>query len=110
MGKRKTVPVKAVVLAVILFLIGSLMLILGSLLLTGYLPTDYKYVVQMWIESIIGPRYSLWVGMMLHRDRGIPLIVLGSITFLPGFYYVRLAYYAWRGYRGYDYSLIPTFD
>ncbi|KAF5840266.1 hypothetical protein DUNSADRAFT_17369 [Dunaliella salina] len=39
----------------------------------------------------------------------IPLLVLGSVCFLPGFYYSRIAYYSWRGYEGYHLSAIPDF-
>jgi hypothetical protein len=40
---------------------------------------------------------------------GLPLIILGSITFLPGAYHTRLAYLAWRGYSGYSLDQIPDF-
>uniref|UniRef100_A0A8C2GJ10 Uncharacterized protein n=1 Tax=Cyprinus carpio TaxID=7962 RepID=A0A8C2GJ10_CYPCA len=30
--------------------------------------------------------------------------------FLPGFYHLRIAYYASKGYRGYSYDDIPDFD
>lgn len=30
--------------------------------------------------------------------------------FIPGFYHVRIAYYAWKGYRGYSFEDIPDFD
>lgn len=77
------VPWKGVALA--LFLLG-----LGSLLLT--------------------------VGLMIHlgdikvkdASRGWALIVLGLLTFLPGFYETRIAYYTMRRFPGYSFSHIPT--
>ena len=42
--------------------------------------------------------------------RALPLLFLGSLLFIPGFYHVRIAYYAYRGYHGYDFSQIPTFE
>lgn len=79
------IPVKSIVLAVVLFLIGSVMLTLAGLLLGG----------------IFGdvPDVS-----------ATPLLIIGLITFVPGFYHVRIAYYAFRGYNGYSYFDIPHYD
>lgn len=38
------------------------------------------------------------------------MLILGSLMFIPGFYHVRIAYYAWKGYRGYSFEDIPAFD
>ncbi|XP_061673486.1 transmembrane protein 230b [Syngnathoides biaculeatus] len=79
------VPYKAIALATVLFLIGSLLIVIGSLLLTGYFGvTD--------------------------NDRSIPVLVIGVLVFLPGIYHLRIAYYAWKGYPGYSYDDIPDFD
>lgn len=40
---------------------------------------------------------------------GIPLMVLGSLTFLPGFYHTRIAYKAWKGHAGFSLQQIPDF-
>uniref|UniRef100_A0A671SB05 Transmembrane protein 230 n=1 Tax=Sinocyclocheilus anshuiensis TaxID=1608454 RepID=A0A671SB05_9TELE len=45
-----------------------------------------------------------------HRDRTIPVLVIGILVFLPGFYHLRIAYYASKGYRGFSYDDIPDFD
>lgn len=45
-----------------------------------------------------------------HRDRTIPVLIIGILVFLPGFYHLRIAYYASKGYRGYSYDDIPDFD
>uniref|UniRef100_A0AAZ1XWS8 Transmembrane protein 230 n=1 Tax=Oreochromis aureus TaxID=47969 RepID=A0AAZ1XWS8_OREAU len=39
----------------------------------------------------------------------IPIIIIGILVFLPGFYHLRIAYYAAKGYRGYSYDDIPDF-
>ncbi|XP_062509941.1 transmembrane protein 230-like isoform X1 [Corticium candelabrum] len=79
------VPVKAIGLAVMLFLVGSVLLILGSLLATGV------------------------VGISDHW-RGYTLIVIGSLTFIPGSYHSWLAYNTYMGRRGFSYSDIPSMD
>jgi Transmembrane proteins 230/134 len=42
--------------------------------------------------------------------QALALTILGSITFLPGLYYTRIAYYAWKGVPGYSYDQIPETD
>ncbi|KAM4616457.1 transmembrane protein 230b [Polymixia lowei] len=79
------VPYKAIALATVLFLIGSLLIIIGSLLLAGYF-------------------------VATHNDRTVPVLIIGILVFLPGFYHLRIAYYASKGYRGYSYDDIPDFD
>lgn len=79
------VPYKAIALATLLFLIGSILIIIGALLLAGY-----------------------FGGM--HSDRTVPVLIIGILVFLPGFYHLRIAYYASKGYRGYSYDDIPDFD
>ncbi|CAF0937177.1 unnamed protein product [Didymodactylos carnosus] len=78
-------PVRAIVLAIALFICGSVMISLGALMLTGYIKTQYS-------------------------DRTWPLILVGTIVFLPGFYHVRIAYYAWKGYKGFTFDDIPDLD
>ncbi|XP_038641258.1 transmembrane protein 230a [Scyliorhinus canicula] len=79
------IPYKAIALAVILFLIGSLLITIAALLLTGYISSSYS-------------------------DTTWPVLIIGILVFLPGFYHLRIAYYASRGYRGYSYDDIPDFD
>lgn len=43
-------------------------------------------------------------------DRTWPVLLLGILTFIPGFYHVRIAYYAWRGYKGYSFEDIPDYN
>ncbi|KAL3865006.1 hypothetical protein ACJMK2_006642 [Sinanodonta woodiana] len=79
------IPKKAIALAVVLFTVGSTLIIIGALLLTGYISAEYS-------------------------DRTWPLLIIGSLMFIPGAYHVRIAYYAFKGYDGYSYDDIPEFD
>lgn len=79
------VPYKAIGLAVVLFLVGTTLIVVGALLLTG----------------IISAKYA---------DRTWPVLILGALMFIPGAYHVRIAYYAYKGYQGYSYEDIPEFD
>lgn len=79
------IPWKAITLATFLFIVGTILLIVGSLIVTGHIDTKYS-------------------------DRLWPMIVLGGIMFLPGAYHIRIAYYAYKEYPGYSYSDIPEFE
>ncbi|CAF3766626.1 unnamed protein product [Rotaria magnacalcarata] len=79
------VPIFAIILAVVLFLIGSVMITLGALMLTGRIQTQYS-------------------------DRTWPLILIGTLVFLPGFYHLRIAYWAWKGDRDFSFADIPDLD
>ncbi|KAF5748652.1 hypothetical protein HS088_TW04G00610 [Tripterygium wilfordii] len=41
------------------------------------------------------------------RGHGIFFAILGIVLFIPGFYYTRIAYYAYKGYKGFSFSNIP---
>lgn len=48
------------------------------------------------------------IGRVKGKDgAGVVLLVLGGMTFLPGFYQSRLAWYTLRGRPGYRWSDIP---
>ncbi|XP_005093471.1 transmembrane protein 230 isoform X2 [Aplysia californica] len=79
------IPFKAILLAAALFVAGSILIIIGSLLLTGYINAKYS-------------------------DRTWPLLLLGGLMFVPGVYHVRIAYYAYKGYDGFSYEDIPEFE
>lgn len=80
------VPYKSILLAIALFVIGSVLLVVGSLLVAGIIiPAEYA-------------------------DRTIPVLVLGVIAFLPGSYHTYIAWATFRRYNGYSYSDIPNFD
>lgn len=42
------------------------------------------------------------------RTHGIAFFILGALLFLPGFYETRIAYYAYKGYKGFSFADIPA--
>mmetsp|Transcript_16028 Transcript_16028/g.40966 ORF Transcript_16028/g.40966 Transcript_16028/m.40966 type:complete len:110 (+) Transcript_16028:292-621(+) len=76
-----SVPFQAICLAIGLLLAGVILLTLGALHLT---------------EHVVGKDGAGW-----------GLVTLGALTFIPGFHQSRIAYYAWRGRRGYSFDDIP---
>ncbi|XP_051163750.1 transmembrane protein 230 isoform X2 [Leptopilina boulardi] len=79
------IPWKAIILAALLFIGGTVMLVMGSLIVSGHI--DTKYSDRMW-----------------------PLIILGALMFIPGAYHVRVAILAYRKVPGYSFDDIPEFE
>lgn len=75
-------PWRSIALASFLFLVGVVLLVSGSLRAAGVLEDD--------------------------EAKATPMLIIGSICFVPGFYMVRVAYYAWKGNYGYSYHDIPS--
>lgn len=106
-----------VALAVGLLIVGTVLLFTGVGLYFSSNPQAHgQYVCAPFIS--VGPLQGnvlpsaglqVTVTLPMHLPAGTPLIIVGSLTFLPGFYYSRIAYLAWRGYRGYSLNLIPDF-
>ncbi|XP_073156832.1 uncharacterized protein [Henckelia pumila] len=86
MGTSYTVnnkpPIKEIALAVSLLVFGALGIVLG---------------VVMAVNEVGGD-----------RAHGLFFALLGGILFIPGFYYTRIAYYAYKGYKGFSFSNIPA--
>ncbi|RHN64658.1 hypothetical protein MtrunA17_Chr4g0071441 [Medicago truncatula] len=74
-------PIKEIALAVALLVFGTLGIIIGSLMAYNHVGGDTAH--------------------------GLFFAILGSILFIPGFYYTRIAYYAYKGYKGFSFSNIP---
>ena len=83
--KPPKVPWRSIGVACVMFVMGSALLIVGALLVSGHISNKY-------------------------RDRLWPVIVLGAMLFIPGFYHIRLAVYAYKGYAGYSFDDIPDYD
>ncbi|KAG9133506.1 hypothetical protein Leryth_027270 [Lithospermum erythrorhizon] len=41
------------------------------------------------------------------QAHGLFFAILGGVLFIPGFYYTRIAYYAYKGYQGFTFADIP---
>ncbi|CAG2055281.1 unnamed protein product [Timema podura] len=82
---KQEIPWKAVGLATMLCFGGTILLVVGSLLVSGHIDTKYA-------------------------DRTWPMIILGALMFIPGVYHIRIAYCAFRRYPGYSFADIPEFD
>ncbi|KAK9097820.1 hypothetical protein Syun_024865 [Stephania yunnanensis] len=74
-------PIKEIALAVSLLVFGTLGIVLGIIMAYNRVGGD--------------------------RAHGLFFAVLGGILFVPGFYYTRIAYYAFKGYKGFSFSNIP---
>ncbi|KAK9806914.1 hypothetical protein WJX72_007284 [[Myrmecia] bisecta] len=81
-------PFKAIALALLLLSAGVAFLTLAALHFTGHFGG----------------------GIHTKDGAGWGFLVLGCLTFVPGFYETRIAYYTWRGVPGYSYTSIPTYD
>ncbi|GBG66476.1 hypothetical protein CBR_g61519 [Chara braunii] len=79
---KEEIPWQSIFLAFFLLVFGTLFLILAHFLLTGHMKGE--------------------------SSQGFGFLVLGCLLFLPGFYETRIAYYAWRGMKGYSFSRIPA--
>ncbi|PIA40911.1 hypothetical protein AQUCO_02400168v1 [Aquilegia coerulea] len=74
-------PIKEIALSIALLIFGTLGIVLGSFMAYNRIGGD--------------------------KAHGIFFAVLGGILFIPGFYYTRIAYYAYKGYKGFSFSNIP---
>ncbi|GBL90738.1 Transmembrane protein 230 [Araneus ventricosus] len=83
--QKSKMPWGGIILAVFLFIAGSLLITFASLLFTGHLDGQ-------------------------HTEGAWPLLILGILMFIPGVYHVRIAYLAYRGYPGYVFDDIPDFE
>ncbi|XP_051117979.1 uncharacterized protein LOC127242469 [Andrographis paniculata] len=77
------VPWKSICLALFLLLLGCLLLLLSFFIFTGHMGGD--------------------------SSQAYGLLGLGFLTFLPGFYETRIAYYSWRGTQGYRFASVPDY-
>ncbi|KAL6136543.1 PREDICTED: transmembrane protein 230 [Fragaria vesca subsp. vesca] len=77
------VPWKSICLALFLLSLGSLLLFLSYFIFTGHMGGE--------------------------MSQAYGLLALGILTFLPGFYETRIAYYAWRGAQGFRFASIPDY-
>nr|DAD45772.1 TPA_asm: hypothetical protein HUJ06_004002 [Nelumbo nucifera] len=50
---------------------------------------------------------ALAISLLIFGTLGLFFTALGAVLFIPGFYYTRIAYYAYKGYKGFSFSNIP---
>ncbi|KAL6191820.1 PREDICTED: transmembrane protein 230-like isoform 3 [Fragaria vesca subsp. vesca] len=74
-------PIKEIALAIALLVTGTLGIVIGSLMAYNHVGGD--------------------------KAHGLFFAILGGILFIPGSYYTRIAYYAYKGYKGFSFSNIP---
>ncbi|XP_056633159.1 transmembrane protein 230-like isoform X1 [Diorhabda carinulata] len=79
------IPWRAIVLATLLLVVGTSLLVFGCMVATGHIVVQYAN--RMW-----------------------PMIILGTLMFIPGAYHVRIAYYAYKKVPGYSFDDIPEFE
>ncbi|XP_047329819.1 transmembrane protein 230 [Impatiens glandulifera] len=77
------VPWKSIALALFLLGLGCTLLCLSYFIFTGHMGGD--------------------------NSQAYGLLGLGFLTFLPGFYETRIAYYSWRGATGFRFASIPDY-
>ncbi|KAF2321938.1 hypothetical protein P3X46_010191 [Hevea brasiliensis] len=74
-------PIKEIALAVSLLVFGVVGIVLGIFMASNKIGGD--------------------------RAHGLFFAILGVVLFIPGFYYTRIAYYAYKGYKGFSFANIP---
>ena len=79
----REIPWRSIALALFLLTVGTTFLIIAHFLYTEHMEGESSQVLGF--------------------------AVLGMLLFLPGFYETRIAYYAWRGAKGYRFSQIPDY-
>eukprot|EP01035_Chromulina_nebulosa_P020703 gene20703-26840_t len=77
-------PPKTTLAAIIMLLVGSIFLSLGLIF--------------------------LFVSHLNQRSKSFAFIILGGLMFTPGSYACFIIYGSWKGWPGFDYSLIPSYD
>ncbi|TEA38102.1 hypothetical protein DBR06_SOUSAS5810040, partial [Sousa chinensis] len=101
------IPYKAIALATVLptvlFLIGAFLLIIGSLLLADHISKGILFSDNK--TSSTNFSQSSYEGV----DRAVPVLIIGILVSLPGFYHLRIACYAPKGYWGHSYNDMPDF-
>lgn len=107
MSPPPKIPWKAIGLASILFILGALLMVIGILLLTGVIDAKVSYIAKIPMRLSLSLTFRF---RFQYSDRTWPVLILGLIMFVPGFYHVRIAYYAYKGEQGYSFDDIPEFD
>lgn len=57
---------------------------------------------------VIVPAETFATCMYYCCPAGFVLFTLGLVIFIPGFYYSRISYYAYKGHPGFSFDTIPA--
>ena len=115
-------PIKEIALAVSLLVFGTLGIIIGIFMAINHIGGDRAHgtflafftqyplcVFLLWLFFVFWVwDYFDFSLLGLFFWLGVFFAILGSILFIPGFYYTRIAYYAYKGYKGFSFSNIPA--
>ncbi|RWW00211.1 hypothetical protein BHE74_00005132 [Ensete ventricosum] len=110
-------PIKEIAFAVSLLVFGSLAIVVGSIMAANRIGGDrahgdYLLSLRILIFYLVGflpdPPFTPFLGWIWMVGLGVFFAILGSVLFLPGFYYTRIAYYAYKGYKGFSFDNIPA--
>ena len=105
--KESHIPYKSIITAIILFVLGSIMIIIAALLYTGHINVQVSFKDQNNLKMHKRPLQLFFSEQIKYSDRMWPVFTIGMLMFIPGFYHVRIAYYAWRQYEGYSFDDLP---
>lgn len=99
-------PIKEIALAIALLVTGTLGIILGIVMAYNHVGGDKAHgtltppLSQFCFQFLSFLICGFWIS-------GLFFAILGAVLFIPGFYYTRIAYYAYKGYKGFSFANIP---
>eukprot|EP01031_Cornospumella_fuschlensis_P024428 gene24428-29527_t len=104
---RKQLPIKTTIAAIVMLIAGIVLISVGlSILLSSWLSHGKDRGVLLVVLGGISKSTILY-----RFDPSMPnLRNYCKIVFLPGSYASIVLYGSYRGWTGYDYSLIPSYD
>ncbi|TDH70202.1 hypothetical protein CCR75_002227 [Bremia lactucae] len=91
--RRKSFPIRTGVAAASLFVIGTFLLYVSTLIGLD----EEKRGISFLVLGLIG---------MIAQNWWVKIV----IAFIPGSYATYQLYGAWKGWKGYDYDQIPSYD
>lgn len=102
---RQYPPLKTTVVAALLFIGGLFFLCFGiSIIFSRIMEHGKDRGLAMVILGGISKFY------LSHQSDMIHLLILIDTVFIPGSYASLIIYGTWKGWSGYDYSMIPSYD
>ncbi|OEL37479.1 hypothetical protein BAE44_0001504 [Dichanthelium oligosanthes] len=112
-GGPRGAPIKEIAFAVALLAFGALGAVGGLFMAANRVGGDRAHdlsCIGHWLRYVApyaGACFHLPELLPAFLGTGIFFMILGIVMFIPGFYYSRIAYYAYKGYKGFSFSNIP---